>query len=97
MDADQTTQQLLSAILQTVGRAAFADDDEVLKIIGSSPRNLAAYKMCDGSRSQTAIAKAADINAGNFSRLVAKWEAAGILCKIGGPGDIKLLQVYKLP
>lgn len=82
----------MKAILLTQGRTAFSDED-LLKIIGSAERSLAAYQLCDGSRTQGDVADTAGINRGNFSRLAAKWEASGVLFRIGEEQNIRLLHV----
>ena len=80
-----TTDALLKAILATVGRTAFPPD-ALYKIVAptaGSDKQLAAYNMCDGETTQSEIRKKLKLDAGNLSRLMAKWVEAGIIVRVG--------------
>lgn len=91
-----TTDQLLVAILQTVARSAF-DDRKLREIVvsrGAGQSQLVAYNLCDGTRSQSEVAKAAGLDTGNFSRTVSRWIECGVMFKLGEGREAKLLHAY---
>ncbi len=92
-------EQLLRAILATVARQTFSTEYIVEKVaVGSDKiKQVNAYNLCDGSRSQAEIAKAVGLDAGNFSRTVARWVDLGIVVKLGEAREIKLVHVYPIP
>lgn len=92
-------EQLLRAILATVARQTFPPEFIVDKVaIGADKaKQVEAYNLCDGSRSQTEIAKHFGLDPGNFSRTVARWIDLGIVIKVGLSRDVKLLHVYPIP
>jgi hypothetical protein len=88
-------ERLLRALVGLVGRQTFPPE-RLAEIIGSGEKQQAAFNMCDGSKGQGEIAKAAGINDGNFSRTVARWIAEGIVIRLGDGRDAKLLHLYPL-
>ncbi|MDB5418300.1 MAG: hypothetical protein JWP50_1719 [Phenylobacterium sp.] len=93
------TTDLLRALLTVTGRSAYPIDT-VASIVGptsGSEKQVLAYNLCDGSKGQNEIAKAAGLDPGNFSRSVSRWIEAGILFRLGEGRDSKLLHVYPLP
>jgi hypothetical protein len=90
------SETLLRAILMTVGRQAFSSGQlaELVAPSGSGAKQLEAFNLCDGSRTQGDIAKALKLDSGNFSRTVARWIEAGILFRLGAGRDATLLHVY---
>lgn len=92
-------EQLLRAILATVARQTFPIEYLIEKVaVGSDKlKQVNAYNLCDGSRSQTEIAKVVGLDAGNFSRTVSRWIDLGIVVKLGKSSDIKLVHVYPIP
>ena len=89
---------LLKAILATVGRKTFSESElrEIVMPRGTGASQLAAYNMCDGSRTQSEIGKAQELDPGSFSRTVARWTEAGVVFRIPEGRDVKLLHVYPL-
>jgi hypothetical protein len=86
----------LRAILATVARQTFPPLAlvEMVAPPGSGEKQLVAYNMCDGSRSQGEIAKSLSLDAGNFSRTISRWIDIGIIIKVG---EGRPLHVYPLP
>jgi len=64
---------------------------------GSGEKQLRAYNMCDGTKTQSEIAKATKLDPASFSRTVARWIEAGALFRMGSGRDTKLLHAYPLP
>lgn len=89
---------LLRAILSTVARKTFSEGGlrDLVAPRGSGSSQLAAYNMCDGTKTQAEIGKAQKIDPGSFSRTVARWVDAGIVFRIPEGREVKLLHVYPL-
>lgn len=90
----------LRAILATVARQTFPTQE--LSRLVSPPGapgewQIAAYNLCDGTRSQGEIAKELSIDSGNFSRTVGRWIDLGILLKVGENRETRLVHLYPLP
>jgi hypothetical protein len=89
------TDELLRFLVQLMGRHIFPED-VLRQIIGSSERQINAYNLCDGTRTQAEIAKVAQLDQGQFSRTAGRWAEAGVLFKVGTGRDGKLLHLYPL-
>lgn len=89
---------LLRAILTTVARQTFPEPAlrEIVLSRSAGQSQLAAYNLCDGTRSQSEIAKSQGIDPGSFSRTVARWADAGVVFRVADGRDLKLLHVYPL-
>lgn len=88
----------LRAILATVARQTFPPE-KILEIMGpnSGEKQLRAFNLCDGTKSQAEIAKVLGLDQGNFSKSVARWIDAGILIRVGENKESRPLHVYPLP
>lgn len=95
----EQSEVLLRAILATVARKTFSESElrDLVAPRGSGSSQLAAYNMCDGTKTQSEIGKAQKIDPGSFSRTVARWVDAGIVFRIPEGRDVKLLHAYPLP
>jgi hypothetical protein len=93
------TNTLLRAILGMTARQAISVDSlvQIVAPKAGSDAQIEAYNLCDGSRSQSEIAKAAGLDQGNFSRTAARWIEAGIVMKMGDARDATLLHIYPIP
>lgn len=87
---------LLRAIFSLTARQAFSVDS-LREIVGPGAKQIRAFNMCDGSRSQGDIVKAIKLDQGNFSKTVARWIDAGVVIRLGEGRDTKLLHIYPLP
>lgn len=89
---------LLRAVLSVTARQTFPPDKlaEIVLPSGSAQKQLAAFNLCDGTRSQADIAKTLKLDQGNFSRTVARWVDAGVVFRVGEGREAKLLHVYRL-
>ncbi len=93
------SETLLKAILHMTARQALPVNtvaEIVMKGSGGS-KQLRAFNLCDGSLSQSEVAKAAKIDGGNFSKTVNRWIGSGILFRLGDGRDTRLLHAYPLP
>lgn len=93
-------EQLLRAILSVTARQTFPPD-RLAELV--APKKLKgdkqekAFNLCDGTLTQSEIAKALKLDSGNFSRTVSRWADAGIVFRLGEGREAKLLHVYPLP
>lgn len=88
----------LRAILATVARQTFPPD-ALAKLVAptkAGEKQLVAYNLCDGSRSQSEIAKELSLDPGAFSRTVSRWVELGILVRVGEKRETRLVHLYPL-
>jgi hypothetical protein len=93
------TNDLLRCAIQVIGRAALPPD-RVREIVGSGKKfkkQLHAFNLCDGSRTQKEIAQESGINQGNLSRTLTRWRKHGILFVFGEGKQSTFLHIYPLP
>jgi hypothetical protein len=81
--ADVPVGDLLKCAIHVVGRMAMRPE-QVGEIVVVNAKLLKAYNLCDGSKTQTEVAKAAGLDSGNFSRTVTRWVDSGVLFKRPG-------------
>lgn len=95
--SDQTA--YLRAILATVARQTFPVD-QIVSIVTKGTggeKQLRAYNLCDGSKSQSEIAKEVGVDSSNFSKSISRWVDEGIVIKVGDGRESKPIHVYPLP
>jgi CRP-like cAMP-binding protein len=92
------SETLLRAILSMAARQAFPPSRlrAIVLSRGTGPKHLDAFNMCDGTKRQKDIAKALKLDAGNFSRTVARWINEGVVFRLGEGRSATLLHVYPL-
>jgi DNA-binding MarR family transcriptional regulator len=61
------------------------------EIVGRGVKQVGAYNMCDGEKTQAEIRKALNLDKSNFRRTVSRWVDEGIVARLE---DGKLLHVY---
>ena|SRR5438876_9401279 len=90
---------LLRAILTLIARQTFPPERlaEIVIAKGAGAKQVKAFNLCDGSKTQGEIAKSLKLDAGNFSRTVSRWLEEGVVFRLGGGRDATLLHVYRLP
>lgn len=88
----------LKATMSLIARQTFSPEKlrELVSARGTE-KNLRAFNMCDGEKSQTEIATDLKIDAGQFSRTVKQWMDDGIIIKVGDGRNARLVHVYPLP
>ena len=86
-------EELVRILIQVNGRLAFPEET-LRAVIGDSQPLLDAYNLCDGTRTQSDVAKESKVDQGNFSRVSKRWIEEGILFKVGTERDMKLLHLY---
>lgn len=95
--ADVSVSDLLICAMQVIGRTVMtpAKVGEIVFVNGNA-RQLKAYNLCDGTKTQTDVAKEAGLDTGNFSRTANRWVESGVLFKLGNSKEAKLLHLYPL-
>ncbi len=90
---------LLRAILSVTARQAFPPERlaEIVLAKGAGVKQVEAFNLCDGSKTQGEIAKDSKLDAGNFSRTVSRWVDEGVVFRLGEGREARLLHVYPLP
>jgi hypothetical protein len=89
------THDLLRVLIRVSSQPPVAPDELQKRVTGGKPagRSLVAFNLCDGKTAQGDIANKAGIDAGNFSRMVSRWEKLGVVFRIGDHP----LHLYRLP
>lgn len=87
------TDDLIQILVQLTARQA-VPEATVRQVVGGAARQVQAYNLCDGTRSQSEVAKLAKLDSGNFSRTVTRWAREGVLFKLGTGREAKLLHAY---
>lgn len=89
----------LRAILATVARQTFSLGDILTQVAprSGSEKQVAAYNLCDGTRSVTQIASEAKLDASNLRKSINRWVDAGIVIKIEDGQEVHPVHVYPIP
>ena len=79
---------LLRAILSVISRQTFSPEQLATIVLKrSGEKQLRAFNLCDGTRTQGQIAKEVKLDEGNFSGTVKRWIEEGILFRLGEGRD----------
>ena len=84
----------LRAIVGLMGRQAFPPD--VLAELVGREKQIDAYNLCDGSRTQSDVAGELGLDQGNFSRTLNRWIEIGIMFKVGEGREARPVHLYPL-
>lgn len=97
MTNSRMLEQLMESLIHVVGRAA-VPEARVLEILGTGWKQVKAFNLADGTRSQNEIAKKAKIDQGNLSRTATRWVENGVAFWIGeGKEARRLVHIYPVP
>lgn len=86
----------LRAILATVARQTFPPE-RLAELVGTGKKQLAAFNLLDGTKSQSEVAKQLSIDPASMSRTIARWIEAGIALRVGDGKEARVIHVYPLP
>ena len=64
---------------------------------GRGTKQVEAFNLADGTRTQSEIAEQVKMDQGQLSRTVSRWIEAGIMFRLGDGRDAKLLHIYPIP
>lgn len=89
---------ILRAIWSSIAKVAIPPRKlvEIVAPKGKAEKQIKAYNLCDGSRTQSDIAKSLKLDSGNFSRTVGRWVEEGVVIRLGNGRDARLLHAYFL-
>jgi hypothetical protein len=96
MQTDEITNQLLQSLMHVVGRAAMPLD-VVQHLVGTGKKQIKAFNLCDGTNSQTEIAKKSGLYQSNLSRSISRWIQNGVMFSIGENKETRPLHIYPIP
>lgn len=85
----------LKAMLAMLARQSFPPKE--LAILVGRGKQIDAYNLCDGSRTQSEVAKELKLDSGNFSKTVARWLELGVLIRVSEGKDLRPVHLYALP
>jgi DNA-binding MarR family transcriptional regulator len=88
------SQVYLKAMLAMLARQSFPPD-KLAGLVGKG-KQVEAYNLCDGTRTQSEVAKALGLDTSNFSKTVARWAEAGILIRVTEGKEIRPVHLYPL-
>ena len=95
MSGSPKLEQLIECLIQVIGRAA-VPEQKVREIVGDGAKQIKAFNLCDGTRTQLAIAKQARIDQGSLSRTSQRWVENGVAFWVGEGHGARLLHIYPL-
>lgn len=96
MKTIEYSDQLLRCLVHIIGRAAMSVE-KVADVVGSGPKQIEAFNLCDGTRSQTEVCKKTGLDAGNLSRTFTRWVENGVAFWIGEGKAVRPLHIFPLP
>ncbi|GMV96220.1 MAG: hypothetical protein AMXMBFR83_05880 [Phycisphaerae bacterium] len=96
MDGSEKIVNLLECLIQVIGRVAMPVE-KVQEIVGTTPKHIKAFNMCDGTRTQTEVAKQVGVQQGNLSRVCERWVKNGVAFWVGEGQEARLLHIYPIP
>jgi hypothetical protein len=96
MEENKRSEWLLECLIHVIGRAAIKPE-EIREIVDIGKNRIKAYNFCDGSLTQTQIAKKARLDQGNFNRSVNRWVRSGIVFPFKEGKEVRLLHIFPIP
>ena len=96
MAQNQHLEQLLQCLIHVVGRAAMPEA-RVREVVATGDKQVEAFNLFDGKRTQTEVAQRVGVDQGNLSRAAARWVENGVAFWIGEGDDARLLHIFPIP
>lgn len=88
---------LLRVLVGVMGRVAFPEEKLRAAVAPrGGDKQVRAYNLCDGTRTQSEVAKEAEIDQGQLSKAVGAWVQAGIVHRVPDGKELRLLHLYPL-
>jgi len=94
-NSSEQIEELLGCLIQVIGRAAIPET-RVREVVGSGSKQIRAFNLCDGTRTQTQIRKAVGLDSGNFSNTAKRWVESGVAFEFRNGKESRLLHIYPL-
>ncbi len=96
MNSSQRFEHLLQCLIHVVGRAAVSED-RVREIVATGDKQVDAFNLFDGTRTQTDVAQKVGVDQGNLSRATSRWVENGVAFWIGEGDAARLLHIFPIP
>ncbi len=92
-------ESLLRAILSTIARQTYSPAQlrAAVAPVGDGTKQVAAYNMCDGTKSQAEIGKTLKMDAGQLSRTISRWVELGLAFRLGEETEQKIVHLFRIP
>ena len=94
-NGSEQIEELLGCLIQVIGRTALPEE-RVREVVGDASKQLRAFNLCDGTRTQTEIRKAVGLHSGNFSNTAKRWVESGVAFEFRRGKESRLLHIYPL-
>ncbi len=95
MNSTDRLEDLLRCLMHIIARPTISPE-KVQEIVGTGPRQIKAYNLCDSYMTQIQISKKSHIDQGNLSNTINRWIESGIIFRIGKENDKRPLHIYPL-
>lgn len=95
MDNNHVYLKAMLAMLAMLARQSFPPE-KLGELVGKD-KQLEAYNLCDGSRTQAEIAKMLGLDPSNFSKTAARWAELGVLIRVTEGKEVRPVHLYALP
>lgn len=94
-NGSERIEELLGCLVQVIGRVALPEA-RVREIVGDASKQIRAFNLCDGTRTQTEVRKAVGLDSGNFHGTAKRWIESGVAFEFRKGNESRLLHVYPL-
>lgn len=95
MTAGRRIEQLAQCLMHVLARGP-TPEERVREIVGNGTKQIRAFNLADGTRTQLQISRATGIDQGNLSRTFQRWVDNGVAFWIGEGKDMRLLHLYSI-
>jgi len=94
----ENTDFYLKMIMQLIARQTFSAKDVADHVCPTkkSAKSIKAYNLCDGTRSQTEIAKMCGIDKANCRKMIKKWELEGLILRVPHGKELQPLHIFPI-
>lgn len=96
MNSNRRLEQLVEALIHVIGRVAMSED-RVREIVATGDKQVEAFNLFDGSRTQTQVAQEVGLDQGNLSRAASRWVENGVAFWVGEGDEERLLHIFPIP
>lgn len=94
-DSISNSELYLKAMLSMLARQTFPPKE--LSLLVGRDKQIEAYNLCDGTRSQGEVAKQLGLDPGNFSKTVGRWVELGVLIRVSEGKEFRPVHLYPIP
>lgn len=95
MNPNERLEQLAQCLIHIIGRAAIPED-RVREVVATRAKQVKAFNLCDGTRSQSEVARKTGVHQANLSRAMSRWIENGVAFWLGEGSEAKLLHIFPI-